>query len=426
MAIQITQQPTTPNAAFTNLVYVVSGSVTTSNPQYQYVMDVMVAGDTSSMVRVTQTKNPNGVAVFDPSPIIQGKLNQDNYWRITGSMAPVDSVKDFTMQFGEQYGTSISSSVTVFPNLASSSLQIFQGDVNPNNGVSYNFNTSSFDTPTLGNPYLTNNPGVLSENVGTNFNNVVILDSTDYFTVTTLQDTVSTPASVLVRGFNIQNGGITSLLASVNIPLTLPIGAFNTIGLGIQNMANYDTAFANPLINLLVTGNDAGGIPIIINDRWDGVHVISGTDKGLSSEYTKKCGSSKNFAFINRYGFWDYYAIYNPVRTVTDLTREKFDSSFVDYSSQLSPYSVNRRGDTQYYASMVDKFSIDTDYIDKEYSNWLEEMMESPSVYLQENNEFIPIIITNTNYKTNNETSRNKLFKYTIEWEYANQRRSRV
>ena len=44
MAVSLIQQPTSPNGAYTRLLYVASGSVTTSNPQYQYVMDVYESG----------------------------------------------------------------------------------------------------------------------------------------------------------------------------------------------------------------------------------------------------------------------------------------------------------------------------------------------------------------------------------------------
>ena len=46
MAYTITQKATTPNAAYTRLLYVVSGSTNTAKPQFQYVMDVYESGST--------------------------------------------------------------------------------------------------------------------------------------------------------------------------------------------------------------------------------------------------------------------------------------------------------------------------------------------------------------------------------------------
>ena len=40
MAYTITQKATTPNAAYTRLIYTVSGSTNTYRPQFKYVLDI--------------------------------------------------------------------------------------------------------------------------------------------------------------------------------------------------------------------------------------------------------------------------------------------------------------------------------------------------------------------------------------------------
>lgn len=439
MSLTLTQQPTTPNAAYTRLVYVASGSLGFPDlPQFQYLMDIYPSGsfdsgnpDDNRIVRIAQVPNPAGVAVFDPSPVLQGQLQNDNNWKVLGATGPTRSVKSFSLVFGYQYGTSLSSSVEPIQILIAPNLEVFPGIVNENNGQSFNFNTSSFSEP-LNNPYLTNAPYA--------FNNPTqelpapyyhgLMNSEDYFTATIFEDTYLSSAEVIVRTYKIENGQpVLGVGTTVTIPLTPPSGSFNTLGLGPKNLAEFSPTFSASLaagdINFIYTSSDLGGISYYINDKWDG-QPITGTIvetgetfKQCSDEYTR-------FAFINRYGFWDYYNVYNPVKTNTDLERSNFNNSFVNYSTNPSPYNANRRGDTQTYLASTDKYSVDTNYLDKETANWLEELMESPSVYLQEGGNFVPIIITNTEYRTNNSTARNKLFKYTIEWEYANARRSRI
>jgi hypothetical protein len=209
MAVTITQQPTSPNAAYTRLLYVVSGSVTTSNPQYQYVMDLYESGSTDKIVRVTQTKNPAGVAVFDPSRIFQGQLQDDNNWKVTGSIQPVNTVKTFEVKFGEQYGTSPSSSITVYPNLDTTEIKLFPGVIDPNNGVSYNFITSSWVGP--GNVYLTNCPSAQTTFTGPGPNAPYVVNSTDYMTVTSFQETAGISGSIRVSGQNYSGGVLTSV-----------------------------------------------------------------------------------------------------------------------------------------------------------------------------------------------------------------------
>ena len=144
MAVTLTQQPTTPNAAYTNLLYVVSGSTTTNQPQYSYVMDIYESGSSTLLNRVTQKPNPAGVGVFDPSRFLQSQLDYDGNWKTNGKARFVNAVGDFTIKFGEQYGTSISSSITVYENLTSHELRVFPGIVDPNNGSSFNFDSSSY------------------------------------------------------------------------------------------------------------------------------------------------------------------------------------------------------------------------------------------------------------------------------------------
>ena len=286
MPVTVTQSPTTPNAAYTRLVYVASGSVTTSEPQYQYVMDVYQSGSSELINRITQVPNPAGVAVFDPSPILQGQLQMDNNWKTLGATGPTSSVQTFDIRFGEQYGTSDSSSVTVYTGSTSNYLEVFPGIVNENNGVSYNFNTSSFTEP-LNNPYLTNAPyafnNPLEEFPATGYHG--LMNSEDYFTATTFGDTFLDPATINVQVLNFVNGqSVGSGVTAITIPLTPPSGSFNTIGLGPKNLAEYSPAFSASLaagnVNFIYTSNDFGGISYYINDKWDGVPV---TDPTISS-----------------------------------------------------------------------------------------------------------------------------------------------
>ena len=50
------------NAAYTRLLYTISGSVNTDQPQYQYVLDVYETGG-DLLKRMTQPVNPAGTNV---------------------------------------------------------------------------------------------------------------------------------------------------------------------------------------------------------------------------------------------------------------------------------------------------------------------------------------------------------------------------
>lgn len=429
MAVTVLNQPTTPNASKTKLVYSITGS-NVNQPQYQYVTDIYVSGSSDLLTRFYTYPNLQGTGVVDVARVLDDNLEYDNYWKITGSIEPNQSVKTFDIRFGEAYGSSISSSVTIYTGSTANYLEVFPAIVDANQG-SFNFNTSSFADVSASNAFLTNNPAANPSGGGVpNFEYAYIVNSSDYMTLTILKDNVLTPASIGVRGGKIENGSFT-FGPLLTIPLSPPEGEFNTIGLGPQNLANLNSTWANGIasgsINAYYTLNDPGGIAVFINDLWDGIPESAGNLqlsnvkqplKQCSDEYTR-------FAFINKYGFWDYYNIYNPTRKVVDVDRQIYEENYVDYSSIQSIYSITNRGEKQYNTGYTDRFEITTDYIDGPTANWLTEMFDSPDVYIQSGNNFIPIIINNTQYDWNTNENRQKLFQYTIQYQLANKRYDR-
>lgn len=417
MAVTITQQPTSPNAAYTRLPYVVSGSVTTSEPQYQYVMDVYKSGSTNRIARLTQTPNPQGVAVFDPSRIFQGELSEDPLWKTVGVMGGIESNRYFNVSFGEQYSTSVSSSVTVYPGLASTNIHIMSPIVDPNNGVSFNFPSSSYYPPS-DNLELTNDPDISS--VPIKYKSISV---DDYQTVSYLEN-------LDIGGLNwdefsiVIKSGSSILYSKYNEPIYNFEGSTVYVGVGPRNLLDYndgedpsfDAAFAGDWTSyeISVSGSKSGvpGPPEYSSTTYYSNEAL---DESI-------CNKEKTrFAFINRFGVWDYYNNFNPVKRSSNIQRENVTLPQLDYSNISSPYNVNNRGQKDYYTEVKDRFVVDTEYVDKETANWLEELLDSPSVYIQRGDCFIPVVLTNSNYQVNNNTSRNKLFQYTIEFEPANQ-----
>ncbi len=119
MAVTIQQQPQSPNAAFGSLVYVVSGSSSLTLPQYQFVIDVQ-DGSNQILTRLRQYPNPSGRGVIDIANIVSDYLNVTPQFytgpgfQSVGVQGDNQSNNVFKIAFGEEYGTSISSSVTIY------------------------------------------------------------------------------------------------------------------------------------------------------------------------------------------------------------------------------------------------------------------------------------------------------------------------
>jgi len=186
MALTILQEPTSPNVSNTNLIYTISSS---NVPQYQYryIADLYESGSATRLARFKYPQNSSGTANIDLARPINDYLDTDYNWKISSLETSNISFKRFTLQFGEEYGTSYSSSVTTFPNEASSSITVLNGNIQypsvdsytqspkygPNQAASsINFDSSCYaiesaSNTTLTNPLawsdkkLTNNPNVL-------------------------------------------------------------------------------------------------------------------------------------------------------------------------------------------------------------------------------------------------------------------------
>ena len=366
MSYTITQKATTPNAAYTRLMYVVSGSTNTAKPQFQYVMDVYESGSSDLIKRTFSPINPAGVSVFDPARIIQGRLSEDDSWKISSLTAFNSSSKTFTLNFGETYASSISSSAVIIEGISNTNLEVFRGVVEPNNGISYNWQSSSYAV-------LSNMPATMS------------MQNDDFGTIGIYNNDVA----YVSQSYYLADGSIAEQ----------------------KNYSITDTFTSVPI------SSDY--------QNWNYAEVNVSSSLGLQSykyETSTDCNREKvRFAFINKLGTWDYFNNYNPVRQVMQIEREQYTAPRVDYSSLSSLYNIERRGVTDYHNSTDDEFTVDTDLLDKTNANWIEELLESPSVFIQRDGVYLPIVITDKKYTANTNQARQKQFKYTINFKPSNQ-----
>ena len=323
MSYTITQQATSPNAAYTRLIYTVSGSTKSSEPQFSYLVDVYESGSSSRVARLVQQVNPAGVSIFDPSRIFQGELSQDESWKISSVTPFNSSSKTFTLEFGEQYGTSVSSSITVSSSIATNNIEVFRGVVDPNAGY-YNWDSASYAV-------LSNMPATMS------------MQPDDYGTVSLYNNTV-----VYVSQ------------------------SFYSAGYFSGNPVLVDSQ------NYSITDNFSS-VPISSSKGWQHVDVAISSSVGLQSYRYEvsndTCREKVRFAFINKLGAWDYYNNYNPVRQSINVKREQYTAPRVDYSSLTSTYDISRRGLSDYHTNQARqklfKYSITFTPSNQPFGKWV-------------------------------------------------------
>ena len=155
MSVHISQRPTTPVAANSNVIYVVTSSNAYLD-QFRYCVDITEIQDRAGFdyepVRLKFYPNINGVGITDVGQFMlkfMGWNPRSQMWDNTvhNPFGLNPTVVDFQLVFGEEYASSPSSSRVYYPGdpndaNATSTVTAFKGEVDVNAG-SYNFNTSS-------------------------------------------------------------------------------------------------------------------------------------------------------------------------------------------------------------------------------------------------------------------------------------------
>ena len=442
MAINLIISQSSPNGAFSYLTYVVQGSGSDAsnytNNQYKFILDIYESGSSDKIARIKQPPNLNTASVFNPADVFQEYAFFDPVWEEAESVLSTGSMKNYTLQFGEQYGTSPSSSITVYPNLVTADIAIIPAIDNANNSTIGIFpGDIPLESEVLSNmPSNTNGTG--NQVADDDWENIQYLELDDYMTLSSLH--TGSVQEVLIAVKNNETGTLYSVqhtFQSSSNPFEM-----HHVGVGPKNLlsieggvgASMSIALNNPSASWVNISFDQAGTPQNIRYR---IHPNYGSLPQTNTDanptlYNKpiRCAEKTRFAWINEYGVYDYYSVYAPLRKSTEIEREQITESRINYWLGGVPFAdrvTNKkegRGLTDLYKKYKDIYQISTQYIPEVTANWIKFMFFSPSVYIQTDNGFVPIIITNSSYRVNTEQASNKLFQYDIQFVYSNARRS--
>ena len=455
MAITIQQSPTTPNMANNNLVYAVTSN-SSSAPQYQFVVDLTLSGSNTVLQRIKQQPNPNNAGVFDMGSIITNYLDSDNNWE-TQKFATSSLVsKRFQVKFGEQYGTSASSSVILYTGVAavtgspavtaSAYNYIVNGLVDPNDKINWNFPSQSYYSAELASDGF---PTYLLQNTLSNAPITKSIQDGEYETISLFNGNfpgVSTASiyaqdifEVEFKVYNssntlVQTASFYNSVANGGGPRTNPTAqlwpsVFSsltagqqllTIGVGPQNIDDWTTA---------LTSSWAYYDVIVYGQSDDGLR----NDTGIFARrrYVKEgaqCGyDGVRFAWKNEFGVWDYYTFTLATDKAFGIERAAYEQTFVPYSSDYPvPYSKQRRGVINYYNKPVQTQVANSNWLDQDEADWLKELFFSANVFYQDGNDFYPAVITSVDVTEKTNPRSQQLFQYAIQFQVANQINPRI
>ena len=451
----ITQSATVPGMANADLLYVVT-STTSSSPQFQFVCDVKYATGSAVLQRIKQQPNPDGYGVFNIGQIIGTYLDIDFPWKAKPFITSSAGAKTFYITFGEEYGTSTSSSVTLYngitnvpnqaPNrapYASTVKPLFvNGLVEPNSG-DWNFDSGSFFTQSASPAGTTsfNKQYTLSDAPTTQkiqdgeYHTIALFNGSRvsgtvsaqdlYFYEVKVYDTASNNIQT-INWYNIQaNGG----------------GPRTATGQVWSDIANY-TETGSLLLYAGSGPQNFADTGSTLNPNWSyytvtwysqesaGIENTSGSYAQVTFvKDTSVCDlEGVRFAWKNKYGVWDYYTARLATNSSVQIERNAYEQSFVNYSTDTNPlpYNISRRGALQFYNKLDQTKTVTTDYLNQTDADWIKELIFSANVYIQEGTDFIPVVITNASVTEKSNPRSQKLYNYEISFKFANQQRARL
>ncbi len=452
MAITITKQPTQPNMANNDLLFVVS-SDKTNEPQYQYVVDIFESGSATLIQRIKQQPNPSALGVFNVSNILTTQMDSDNAWKTQKFAGSAESNKLFEVKFGETFASSSTDTPLLYDGIQTATTGspakvgedfyvITDGLVDYPDAVDYNFNSGSYFIEELA-------------STPTTFNHNVALSSApktqsiregDYLTIGAYMGNMASTSSTLAQdlfyvqiqwkndaGSVIQNDDFYNIASNGGAPRVNITDLWSSvytnqdantrllyIGLGYQNLV--DGGITPP-------SSWASYTATITGQSDDGLENSSGVWDSYT--FVKQEGDCEyngvRFAWKNEFGVWDYYNFTLQSNASNNIERISYKQSFVPYNTpNTNPaYDKQRRGTKQIVNKVNRVRTANSDWLTQAEADWLRELFFSTNVYIQDGSEFLPCVINDAvlNEKTNPRTQ--KVFQYAINFELANNKRNR-
>ena len=441
-------------------------SVSSSAPQFQYVC-ALQDGCGTVLTTIKQQPNPSGKGVFNLGRIVKQYLDYDNHALTigdTGSLFNKNSqtAKFFKVAFGEEFGTSTTSSVVSYSGVGTATgsaaftgsipyYYLINGTLDPNSG-DWNWATGSyFKMEAI--PYT----GSFAYQVAlTDAPRTQYVKAADYASISVLNgnlnQSTSSAQDIAFVEYNVYTAGVTAsyLFDNLNNTNTIYSGGPRTGSITdsfpgtIQPCSSSAQPFQTSGSLLLHVGVgpqnliDNGNIPEITGS-WD-KYTVKLHPRGASSANTNATWDSftferqtncaydgKRFAFINDYGVWDYFNFTLATNQTTALDYGLYKQTFVPYNTTTNnvPYNRERRGTNGYYTNISENFQVYSDWLTQAEADWLGQLFYSPNVYVQEGNIWLPIIITDTQFQTKTNPRTQKNFNYVVNFTLANNKRSR-
>tara|TARA_R110002110_G_scaffold34147_4_gene116423 strand:- start:893 stop:2308 length:1416 start_codon:yes stop_codon:yes gene_type:complete len=397
------------------------------------------------------TPNNAGVGMFDFRSIIENYVNADNiarkrsYYKDKTSNTdkyPLHIIDKFSgnlnlmrylsIKFKVEYLDQVAASstynqiITVQPS-NSDLYKVFNGYLKYSDKLNliknnFGFDLTEFDMIGSSTKFLTNAPTTQYANVD------------DYGVLPILSSGGNFPGNLTAIEFVYYNeSGVQ--VGNEQIDRTTENGAYDGYNAYIGMEGMYVGAFPGNLRNWSSTFKtlvDAGTTPAYytVYGIWD-----DGTIVGVTNTYTiyVNCPTLKGYepirlTWLNQWGTWDYYTFTMKSIRKTSTQGSTYNQSEGTWNEKAYRIDGFKGGKKAFRVNATENITMNTDFVTEADSEWFEELINSPEVYILEGYENItettsalnqyvtPVRLTTSSY-TRKTVANDRLMQYTFEVE---------
>ena len=389
------------------------------------------------------TPNNSGVGMFDFRPIIESFVNADNLARkdseykgvtnVEGSNVPMHLIDKYSgnlntmrwlaVKFTTQY-IDATGAVVIDASSATHSLKVMNGYLKYSDklylvGNNFGYYLDLFENNGSTTKFLTNSPTTQYANID-DYGTMGLLMLNPY--------SIINPSGTVGVVFNFYKEDDT-VLGTEDLDHTAANGGFaypdnniysDLLFLGVYpaNLQNWSTVFNTNIADI----------------SYYDFQIVDDAGHAMSALYTMNinCPNAKGFepirlTWLNQWGAWDYYT-FNMKSTKSISTKgstyHQLGGTWNEASYRIDSFKGGKKA---FRVNATEKISMNTDFVSESDSEWFEELINSPEVYILEGfktdavnsslNKYVtPVRLLTSNY-TKKTVANDKLMQYTFEVE---------
>lgn len=404
--ITILQEPAKITPGY-NEQWLVAQTTNQAQDNFKFVIDIVFLGDVTYTRRIKRNIYPgtSNKLVVDVHRIIENYIGVDVDLATEGVTINGNSYKGYVLRIGEEYG----STPTVYPNLAQSNIVLAWNGVLDFEAFA-TYSSGDVVLGTTSTPMLTDAP--LTQKIGTNENAwLYVIQNPAGTSFSQYEVKTYDSSNTLIDTYLITNPYVTPA-SSGECFLRFPVGTAN--------------------LNIISSGDvTAGTLPIITaNVAKYTVRCVNTAFPYGGSSVTRtyvvdaQCDKYDRFRlhWLNRKGGIDSFTFTKANKQAVDIARQTYKKPKGTLNGNSFGYSATDRLKTQYFVDVMDKYTINSDWLTDEESEWLEQLITSPLVWWERDSQLIPINITATSYESKKAVT-DMTFNLVVDFEltYTNQ-----